>query len=181
MNAMAVITATEISTDPAFETWVSTGRDLLAQRTAIDWQLSDWIASGQDQFGAQLPLDLLADELGIAPKRLKAAASTAKAFPPALRDASLTFDHHAAVATLPRDEALPLLKMARENRLDEREVRQEAVKRKAEIGQVCNFTDEDWEHHELMTITRAWNNARRLVREQFMDLARESEWGPIDA
>ncbi|MFS0771057.1 hypothetical protein [Sphingomonas sp. 1P08PE] len=178
MNALATI---EAAAPPAgFTDWLSTGKDLLTKRTAIEWQLADWIADGREQFGHQAEFDFLADELGIAPKALKSAAKVAAAFPPHMRDTSLTFEHHEAVAGLPTSDAMALLKAASAGHLDERETRVEAVKRRAEIGQ-GTLIDDDWEHHQLMAIQRAWNRAQPNVRAEFLELAAEAELGVIDA
>ena len=41
--------------------------------------------------------------------------------------------------------------------------------------------DDDWDHHALMGITRAWNRAPAHVREEFLELAGEANLGVIDA
>lgn len=178
MNALATIEAASPPAD--FTQWLTTGKDLLHERTALDWRLADWIATGKEQFGHQAEFDFLADELGIAPKALKTAAKVAIAFPPHMRDASLTYEHHEAVANLPTSDALDVLKTARDEHLDDRETRIEAVKRRAEIEQP-SFIDDDWEHHMLMAITRAWNRAKPEVRAEFLELAAEAELKVIDA
>ena len=179
MNALATIEAT--ASPAGFTDWLNAGKGLLTERTRIEWQLADWIATGRDQFGHQAEFDFLADELGIAPKALKTAAKVAAAFPPHMRDSALTFEHHEAVIGLPASDALAVLKQARDGHLDDRETRVEAVKRRTEIGQGNVFTDDDWEHHQLMAIQRAWNRAQPNVRSEFLELAAEAELGVIDA
>jgi hypothetical protein len=179
MNALATLEA--VAPPAVFADWLTTGKDLLTERTRIEWQLADWIADGREKFGNQAEFDFLADELGIAPKALKSAVKVATAFPPHMRDTSLSFEHHEAVAGLPTSDALAVLKQARDGHLDDRETRVEAVKRRAEIGQHTVFADDDWEHHELMAITRAWNRARPAARQTFLDLTEEANMGDIDA
>lgn len=179
MNALAVIERAAVPAD--FTAWLSTGRDLLAERNAIDWRLGDWLAEGRETFGNQAAFDFLADELGIAPKQLKSAVKVATAFPPHMRDTALTFQHHEAVATLPTVDALEVLKSAKTQHLDTRETRIEAVRRKVEIGQTTLLPDDDWDHHALMAITRAWNRAPEHVRSEFLELTAEAELGDIDA
>lgn len=164
-----------------FHSWLDTGKALLTERSQIEWKLADWIAEGREQFGHQAEFDFLADELGIAPKKLKAAAHVAKAFPPAMRDQTLTFGHYEAVATLPCVEALSVLKAAKAEHLDDRETRIAAVRRQTEISDRVTLPDDDWDHHALMAITRAWNRAMPSVRAEFMDLATEADGGVIDA
>lgn len=180
MNALAIIETAAMLPDGMGE-WLDTGRALLTERSRVEWQLADWIADGRERFGSQAPFDFLADELGIAPKRLKLAASVATAFPPSHRDPTLTFDHYESVATLPGPEALSLLKRAKDQHWDDRQTRVEAVKRRAEIGDRAIFTDDDWEHHELMACTRAYNRARPEVRSTFLELAIEAAGKDIDA
>lgn len=176
MNALATIA----TTPPGFTDWLSRGRELLTRRNEVEWELADWIASGRENFGNQAQFDFLADELGIAPKRLKSAAKVAALFPPSLRDSALTFQHHEAVSTLPTVEALDVLRRAKTEHLDDRETRVAAVVRKAAISPGL-LPDEDWEQVELVTLTRAWNRARASVREEFLEMAEAANGGDIDA
>ena len=178
MNALSIIQA---ASPVGFDDWLASGRLLLQQRNELDWRLGDWLAEGRETFGNQAAFDFLADELGIAPKQLKSAVKVATAFPPHMRDTALTFQHHEAVATLPTVEALDFLKSAKTNHLDDRETRIEAVRRKVEIGQTTLLPDDDWDHHALMAITRAWNRAPEHVRSEFLELTAEAELGDIDA
>lgn len=178
MTALATIPVADVT--PAFQAWLDTGRDLLTQRNEIDWKLADWLDTGRETFVDQAGFDFLADQLGIAPKKLKTAASIARSFPPALRDTTLTFDHYEAVASLPTVDALSVLKDAKARHLDDRETRIEAVKRRAVIEQPKLLRD-DPEYDELMAIVRAWNRAGRDVRQQFADLMNESHLSMIEA
>lgn len=178
-NLEGHVTALAIITTP-FDAWLAQGRDLLTQRNALEWELADWLSTGREQFVDQAGFDFLADHLGIAPKRLKIAASIAKSFPPALRDQTLTFDHYEAVSNLPTLEALSVLQDARARHLDERETRVEAVKRKA-LSSPEQLPRDDPEYDELMGIVRAWNRADRNARQQFADLMSECHLGVIEA
>jgi hypothetical protein len=178
--AIATTPASELATDAGFQGWLQTGHALLTQRNEVEWKLADWIADGREQFGDQAAFDFLADELGIAPKKLKTAASVAKAFPPSHRDPSLTFEHYESVATLPVTDALSLLRDAKANHWDDRETRVEAVRRRAQIS-TTTLLDDDFEYQELIAISRAWNRARPDVRSQFLELAAEANLGVIDA
>lgn len=161
--------------------WRDLGRDLFAQRRQVDWLLADWIATGIERFGDQLELGLIGGDLGVEPKFLTAAAKTATAFPHSQRDTALTLEHHIHVAGLPTDERLSLLKRAHEEHWTPKQTRVEVMKRKVATGQTTIFADDDFEHHELMAITRAWNRARASVRQSFIELAAEAELGDIDA
>lgn len=177
MNALAVMQPTEVV---GFADWLAAGKRLLESRDAVEWQLADWLATGRETFGNQAAFDFLADELGIAPQRLKASVKTASTFPPHLRDRSLTFEHHESVANLPTPDALAVLKAAREQHWDDKETRVAAVRRRAEIAPSL-IPEEDWEQTELLALTRAWNRARSSVRAEFFEMAEEAEGGVIDA
>lgn len=165
---------------PLFASWLERGRSLLSARERADWNLADWLAEGREQFGNQAAFDFLGDELGIAPKRLKAAVKTVELFPPHLRDGTLTFHHHEAVSSLPSSEAMAILKIASEQHLDERETRVAAVQRRAEISPSL-LPDEDWAQAEMLALQRAWNRARPEVRVEFLDMANDAGGGVIDA
>lgn len=110
MNSLTMIAPAQM---PAgFDAWMEQGRALLERRDAIEWDLADWIAGGEDAFGKQLGLDLLAVELGIAPKRLRTAAKVAKAFPAAHRAPGLPFDVYREIARVEPDQRLPMLSEA---------------------------------------------------------------------
>lgn len=165
--------------EPIFAAWLSTGHGLLSQRSDIEWKLADWLADGRERFGNQAEFDFLADELGIAPKRLKSAVKVAMLFPPHMRDASLTFDHHESVANLPATEALTVLKQAKDAHWDDRETRVEAVRRQAQI-QPSLGQEVDWPYHCLMTLQRAWNRAEPATRRDFFDAITENDLGDLD-
>lgn len=162
-----------------FEDWVAIGRDLSTQRRNVDWMIGDWLAVGQERFADQVEFEFLADQLGIAPKRLKTVASTAAAFPAHLRDETLSIDHHACVASLPAEQRLEVLTRAHAEHLTPEETRIEAVKLRPPT-QGAIFVDEDWQHAQLMDLQRAWNRADPSVRTDFMELANEARGGVID-
>jgi hypothetical protein len=185
MNALAIIPPDAVQValpeTTTIADWRDLGRDLFAQRRQVDWLLADWIATGIDRFGDQLELALIGGDLGVDPKFLTIAAKTAAAFPRSQRDAALTLEHHAHVAGLPTEERLSVLKRAHEEHWTPKQTRVEVLKRKVAIGQTAIFSDNDYEYHELMAITRAWNRARPSVRQGFVDLVAEAELGDIDA
>lgn len=182
MNAIAIITPAQEGA-PAFADWLERGRVLLAQRSAAEFGLGEWIKEGKEQFGHQFKFDLLGEKLGIAPQRLKVIAKTVEVFPIHLRDPNLPFDHHANVAnlaSLSMPDALDVLKTAREQHWDDKETRVAAVRRRAEIAPGL-LPEEDWEQVELLALTRAYNRARPSVREDFLAMAEEANGGTIDA
>lgn len=176
MNALAVISNTER------DTWLETGRSLAQQRRDVDWRIGDWLVEGKEAgFVTQGEFDFLSDQLGLAPKRLKAAVNAASHFPPATRDETLSVEHHVHVAALPGPDALSILKQAKEAHWTPEETRVEAIKRKVEIGQTTLLTDDDWAQHMLVDICRRWNRATPDVRREFLEMAEEANLGIIDA
>ena len=185
MNALTTIEAApaqalvlDLPASTTFPDWLAQGRSLALSKKSIDFLIGDWINFGRDHFPEELQEHLpgLFDD----PKLAKRAEKTAKAFPPHLRDASLTFEHHAHVADLPTQEALPLLKQAHDENLAARELRIRAMLRKVETGQILPRED-DAEDDALMAMVRAWNRAPRHVREEFAELVADSDLGVIEA
>lgn len=182
MNAITAIepqsVVLAIPDDASFETWLGIGRGLANQKRNIDWLIGDWINFGKVRYPEQIELVLI--DLGEDPRRLKRIEATVKAFPPHCRDAALSFDHHAHLADLPTQEALPLLKRAHDQNLSAKQVRIEAIMKKLDLG--LNLPrDDDPDHDHLLALTRAWNRAPVSVREEFAEMVSESHLGVIDA
>lgn len=157
--------------------WIATGRALANSKRNIDWLIGDWLSFGRVHFPEQIEMAIA--DLGEDPKRIKRIETTVTAFPPSRRDASLSFDHHAHVADMPTQEALPLLKAAHDANWTARQLRVEAMLRKCEIGQNLP-RDDDPDHDHLLALSRAWNRAPGNVREEFADMIAESHMGVID-
>ena len=176
MNAMTIIEAAPKDTQAA---WVDRGRALADERREVDWRLADWMSEGKEAgYINQAGFDFLSENLGLAPKRLKDALKAALTFPPALRNSALSVEYHAAVASLPKDEALPLLKRASDEHLPLQRLREHVTQRRYETWQ--NFADEDTDTTLCTLIVRAWNRATPDARESFMELARPARFGIID-
>lgn len=156
--------------------WLDVGRGLANQKRHIDWLIGDWITFGRRHFPEQVELAL--EQFGDA-KHVKRIEKTVVAFPPHIRCSSLSFDHHAHVADLPTQEALPLLKRAEIEKIDARHFRIEAMLRKVEIGQVYP-RDEDHEDDMMLALVRAWNRAPRNVRDDFFEMATIALPGQIE-
>lgn len=180
MNALTVIIAAPIATPQ--DAWLDKGRNLFTQRRDVDWQIAGWMVEGK-QAGhlCQAKFDFLSEQLGVAPKRLKDALKAAEAFPPALRDPTLSVEHHAAIASLPREEALPLLKRASVDHLPVNALREFVTQRRYETGQ--NYHDEDTDSTLCTLVLRAWNRATPEARElafALIQTAAEDGYAVID-
>lgn len=161
----------------AYQDWVDLGRDLALKRRSIDWLLGDWITFGREHFAEQIEMalgDVVGDEIAL--RRIE---KTVRAFPPHLRDQTLSFDHHAHVADLPTQEALPLLKMAREERMNARRFRLAAMDFKVDTGRVLPRED-DAEDDAMLALVRSWNRAPKSVRTDFAEMVAASHLGLIE-
>lgn len=173
MNALTVIETTQ-----PIDAWLDRGRNLAAQRRDVDWQLADWLREGQDQsFIDQTGFDFLSDNLGIAPKRLKDITKAASVFPAHLRDSALSIEHHAAVAALEVQDALPLLNTAKAQHWTPERTRVEAITiRNPEPG---TRSDRDGDGL-LESIIRHWNRLPRAIRVDFAELVASANGEEIE-
>jgi citrate synthase len=147
-----------------FDAWLNEGRGLVARRTEADWRIAEWMARGKTagQLKGQ-KIDGIGDRIGIAGKRLKDALRAVLAFPSAVRDMTLTVEHHAAVANLPSDEAATLLRRASAEQLQAKVLREAATQHRYATGK--NFKDEDADSSLCTVVLRAWNRATPDARE----------------
>lgn len=178
MNAIAIIEAAPIAT--TLEAWVDKGRALITQRLETDWQIADWMAEGKSTGHlAQAKFDFLQENLGLAPKRLKDALKAATTFPPALRDSTLSVEHHAAVASLPKDEALALLSRASKDHAPVNELREAVTQYRYRTGAL--FEDDDVDGTLCTQVIRAFNRCTPAAQELFVERLRAIEFrGIID-
>lgn len=164
MNAITVIEAGAIAAPQ--DEWLDRGRNIAHRKVALEWDMADWLAEGVSAgYAKQLGFDFagLGAQLGIAPPRLKAACKAAQAFPPALRASDLSVEHHAAVASLPAGEALPLLRRASTEHLTVNDCREVVTQHRYATG--ARFDDEDTDSTLATQVIRAWNRATPEARE----------------
>lgn len=178
------MTDTELSPAPALETpsefeqWLAEGRRLASIHLTIDFALGDWLAQGRDHFAPEqieMALGEIAADAEHA-RALKRLEKVARAFPPSQRHKGLSFEHHAQLADLPTQEALPLLQRAGKEKMGAKQVRVEAMLRKVELGLVLPRED-DPEYDAMLACVRAWNRAPINVREDFFAMAEEAADG----
>jgi hypothetical protein len=175
MTALAILEPSQaLSATSSFEEWRALGRSLAHTRISIDFALGDWLNQGRDHFAPE-QIEMVLGEIAADAEQaraLKRVEKVAKAFPPALRNSALTFEHHAHLADLPVQEALPLLKKAGEERLTAKQLRVEAMLHKVDTGKVLPRED-DPEDDAMLALCRAWNRAPVSVREDFYAMAEE--------
>lgn len=176
MNAISIIEAAPAVSQTD---WIARGKALAEQRREVDWRLADWMSEGRDAgYITQAGFDFLSGELGLAPKRLKDALKAATVFPPSQRDTSLTIEHHAVVAALPKDEAMSLLSRAAKERAQVQDLKEAVTQWRYSHGHL--FEDDDKDTTLCTLIVRAWNRATPEARQSFMELAANVGTGIID-
>lgn len=162
MNAITIIQA--VTAPATREQWLDGLKGLLEERRDVDWRIGDALIAGKTAGHLkQTGFDFLSEELGLNRKRVNDAIKAAEVFPPALRVPALSLEHHAAVASLPRDEALPLLKRASIEHLSVNECREVVTQHRYNTGQ--RFDDEDTDSTLCTHIVRAWNRGTPDARE----------------
>ena len=165
----------------SFDEWRTLGRRLAYTRINLDFALGDWLAAGREHFAPE-QIEMVLGEIAAdaeQAKQLRRVERVAKAFPPSLRNTALTFEHHAHLADLPVQEALPLLKEASERHLTAKAVRTAAMLKKIDLGLVLPRED-DPEDDAMLALCRAWNRAPVAVREDFAEMVAESHMGVIE-
>lgn len=166
-----------IPEEVSYHDWLILGRSLATQKRQLDWFLGDWIAFGRERFPEQIELALA--DISDDPRNIRLIEKTARTFPPHLRNAALTFEHHAHVADMPVQEALPLLRDASERNLTAKQLRTEAMLRKMETGQIL-VREDDPEYDAMLACVRAWNRAPVAVREDFAEMVAGSDFADIE-
>ena len=173
MNAVTIIEAGTMPAD--FQSWVDTGRNLASERHDVDWRTGKWLHDGkQAGFVDQAGFDFLAENLGTTPKRLKEIARAVEAFPPALRDTSLSIEHHAAAAVVADNQGrLELLQAAKREHWSPEQTRHEAMKAKPR-------DERQVEESPLESFIRHWNRLPRVARMEAAEMIAESHGDEIE-
>jgi hypothetical protein len=95
-----------------FEEWARRGSQIGARRSRIQWEIGDWWIAGEhfDNRRYEVP-----SNFGVNYRTCENYAVTARAFSGSRRRETLSFGHHAEVASLPPEEADKLLDWCEEN------------------------------------------------------------------
>lgn len=115
-------TAAGLRADMSYEQWYAWGQTLQAVEKRINWYLADWLAFGLERFPGKYQQAVLVT--GQQYQTLKNGAWIARAIPPERRRGSLTFSHHAEVASLPASAQETLLAICETGGLTCRELRE---------------------------------------------------------
>jgi len=171
MGEVAVI---ECSDELPFNEWLEIGRAKAEALRKDQWAIADWFAYGKrrakadPQFAEQLSLAM--PEIAEDPKRLEQAAKVAEAFPAHERTLSLSFDHYAALASLPHGEARKLLERAKVERIPARAL----IDRTERPKQL-------WDNDTLLSgFIAHWNRLPRDVRLDAAEMIAEADGEEIE-
>lgn len=175
-TALTTLATPSLPEMATFDQWVDTGRSLASMRKRLGFLIGDWVNHGRTHFAEQIEMAL--EVAGLDGKFATRAANVARSFPPAIRNEALSFDHHRAVLTLPREEQLELLREAGKQRWKPQELRDAVAQRRYERGQ--DFPDDDVDAHTEVQIIRAWNRATPAARESFAERVAVAGTGVID-
>ncbi len=96
-------TRTALHLDPtlAYDEWAGLGRRVAIVADSSTWWIGDWLVFGQHTYGNRYRK--AAAETGLDYQTLRNYAWVASSFPPSRRRDSLSFGHHAEVASLDED------------------------------------------------------------------------------
>lgn len=147
-------TGLEIDGDPTFETWHQVGEFLHNAAGRVQWWIGDWLKYGEAKWGDKYTEAMEATGLGYG--TLANAKSLATAFEVSRRREKLSFDHHAAVASLPEGTADKILDRAEAENLTTKDVRLLAREAKSTQKPEPAYSL-DYE----FTVIRKWLIARR--------------------
>lgn len=119
------------SADMTFEQWEAVGRTLKTLGKSLAFWLGDWMAQGEVLFGEMFSQAL--EITGLSPETLSKYRQVALRCAPEIRQPTLTWTHHFAVAFAEPSLRAPLLEMAADLEISTRELKE--IRRMAETQQ----------------------------------------------
>ncbi|MGL4641374.1 MAG: hypothetical protein ACRCVX_16815, partial [Shewanella sp.] len=102
-------------------------------------------------------------------------------FEPSQRCEGLDFWHHREVAKLEPQEATAMLSRAQSERWSVRDLRDKVLAHRVSTGAYTPLPNDDPDAKYHSAMQSAWNNAPRHVKEYWLPLFVESNFGLIDA
>lgn len=179
MNAVTIEPeiSLEIPDAATLEEWLDAGKQLARWKKRIGFMVGDWAIHGRKHFPEQLELAIGQADLGL--EYVRKSERIAEKFPPHLRNARLSFDHHDVAGGLnDATEQLDFLRKAEINQWSVKELRAEVVLHDHELGR--RYTDTDIDNSHYTCLVRDWNRATRTAREDFLAVANLVGFGIID-
>jgi hypothetical protein len=175
MQALRIVEATagqaslslDLPKNQTFAEWLDVGKNLAGANKMLNWWIGDWWAAGSHRYGERAKA--AAEGLfGREFQTLMNAASVCRAFETSRRRETLSFAHHAEVASLPPEQADELLDRAERDGWNRSDLRAEAAARKPERIKGLPADQARAEALEWSALVGAWNRARLSVRERFV-------------
>ncbi|MDF0543352.1 hypothetical protein PX699_13420 [Sphingobium sp. H39-3-25] len=155
---------------------IETGRTLARYQRHIDFMAGDLV--NHVRVHHQGELDMFLEQIDMDKRYATSCASLSQRFPPQVRHPALSSDHHRAVAILPKDDQMAMLKSAGDGHWDIAKMREAVTQRRYETGQL--FEEDDIDAAALTAIVRAWNGASETARREFMQLAQLAAFKTIN-
>ena len=163
----------------SFDDYLAAGQQIAHAQRHLNWLTGDWINEGKTRFPDQVK-DALKTVLQDRAKEALKLSEVASAFPPEQREQSLSWKHYADMAPLPPAEKKRLIKSAVENNWTATEARAEAMEVQVQLGLKTILPDDDPDNDQLVALARAWNRAQIPVRQEFIDMLEEANFGVIE-
>ncbi|MFF1946111.1 LmbU family transcriptional regulator [Rhodococcus qingshengii] len=122
-NTVAKRVSLQIPAGVPIEAWRRLGRDIQVLADSSAWWLGDWLVYGQHHYPDRYRQAL--EETGLEYQTLRNYAWVARRFAPDCRNAKLSFQHHAEVASLPAAERQEWLAQAEGDSWSRNELRRQ--------------------------------------------------------
>lgn len=158
------------------ERWLSAYREAAQTRDDANWRIADLLLAARAD-GVWLTSGAVITTFGLPRTRLRAQQRVAEAFPPESRDARLSYEAHASLASLPNAERSATLARASDEGWSDQQVRKAAVQYRQDHG---GSYDDDQETSQAVQIMRAWNRASPQARRYFAELQETAGLGIVD-
>jgi hypothetical protein len=113
--------ALQLPSGMAYEQWEHVGRQLAGVLTSSSWWLGDWLFYGKSHYSDRYERGI--HMAGLKYQTLRNYAWVAGRFPPARRRATLSFQHHAEIASMSADQQEQWLQRAQQNEWTLRQLR----------------------------------------------------------
>ena len=164
----------KIDPSTTYDEWSEKGKELATligvYNRNLQWWLGDWIIFGEDRFPSKYSQALEISMYNIG--TLRNVVYVCRNVPPGNRNPRLSFNHHAAVAKVPKERQKKLLKSAEERCLSVRDFRMLVEGNGPRIGETdvmrLNQAAAEFLENELDTVLSMWaDNIGDAIRYVF--------------
>lgn len=163
----------------SFDDYLTAGHQIAHAQRHLNWLAGDWINEGKARFPDQIKAAIKSVLQDHAKEAMKL-SEVASAFPPEQREQSLSWKHYADMAPLPPAEKKRLIQSAVENDWSATEARAEAMEAQVQLGLKTILPDDDPDNDQLVALARTWNRAQVSVRQEFVEMIKEANFGVVE-